>query len=346
MNNTLKYLMYRKNISFKSGTGQLIRMQAEHFRKNSLQWEVFCSSGRLKALFKLKSMPKKAKVINSNLITNKNHFIIDHDASLLNSDMTFIHNISDEMLCNAYFNQLNKSQCHIISNSKIASNILIKNNFNPNKISIVYPGYNDKKFNEKTKILNREKARKLLSFPDENKVIGFITSGDFKKRGLDRFIEICERLNNTHENLSFFIMGAKSLPKKYINHPLLKSSKLVYKKRNNKPEFWLSSIDIFLYPALFEEFGMVIPEAMALGIPILTTRNVGASEILPKEYDNWIANQYDEDFFIQKISTLINNKEEYTQLVKASLLAISYNSQNYAERVMSIINDISKREKP
>ncbi|MFM2477086.1 glycosyltransferase [Celerinatantimonas sp. MCCC 1A17872] len=38
-------------------------------------------------------------------------------------------------------------------------------------------------------------------------------------------------------------------------------------------------IDIFLYPARIEEFGLVVSEAMACGCAIITTEHVGANEL-------------------------------------------------------------------
>ena len=39
--------------------------------------------------------------------------------------------------------------------------------------------------------------------------------------------------------------------------------------------------DILIYPASFAGWGLVVPEAMAAGMPVITTRAVGASDLLP-----------------------------------------------------------------
>jgi glycosyltransferase involved in cell wall biosynthesis len=40
------------------------------------------------------------------------------------------------------------------------------------------------------------------------------------------------------------------------------------------------SSDIFLFPSLEDGFGYVVAEAMACGLPVITTKNTGASDLL------------------------------------------------------------------
>lgn len=42
--------------------------------------------------------------------------------------------------------------------------------------------------------------------------------------------------------------------------------------------------DVLVYPASFAGWGLVVPEAMAAGMPVITTRAVGASDVLDSKY--------------------------------------------------------------
>jgi len=46
--------------------------------------------------------------------------------------------------------------------------------------------------------------------------------------------------------------------------------------------------DLLLYPTLYDTFGMVIAEAMASGLPVITTSTAGASEMIEPEKDGFV----------------------------------------------------------
>ncbi len=41
------------------------------------------------------------------------------------------------------------------------------------------------------------------------------------------------------------------------------------------------ALDLYVHPALYEEFGQSVQEALACGVPVLTSSRVGAAELLP-----------------------------------------------------------------
>jgi UDP-glucose:(heptosyl)LPS alpha-1,3-glucosyltransferase len=50
-------------------------------------------------------------------------------------------------------------------------------------------------------------------------------------------------------------------------------------------EDYYAAADLLLQPTLYDSFGMVISEAMASGLPVITTRSAGASELIEPEED-------------------------------------------------------------
>jgi glycosyltransferase involved in cell wall biosynthesis len=318
-------------------------MQIEKLKNIGSKFSVYCQKGAFSLLLKNKVVAKKA-IINKNKlkIKNGNNFIIDHDNSLINADITFIHNIPVENESNtSYFNWLKKSSCTVISNSYFTKRKLLEQGFNKKNITVIYPGYNNNRFNLLTRESYRKEAREKLSLNNNTKLIGFITSGDFDKRGLSHFLKICEKISNI-ENVKYFIMGSKKLPSQFLDHPIIQSEKFIYKPKNPIPEYWLSAVDIFVYPANFEEFGMVIPEALSMGIPVITTRNVGASEILPNEYQEWLSDSIDIDWFVDRTVTLLNDDEKYNNLSLLSVNSLSYNHEDYAIRTIKFIRKIAE----
>src|SRR5690606_10719268 len=86
----------------------------------------------------------------------------------------------------------------------------------------------------------------------------------------------------------FLIAGGSRLPSSAAAHPLLASGRAVYRPKTRDPERWFAALDLFLYPARFEEYGLVVAEALACGLPVLTSRRVGAAECFPPVYERWL----------------------------------------------------------
>ena len=111
------------------------------------------------------------------------------------------------------------------------------------------------------------------------------------------------------------------LPNDAGRHTLFTSGKAAYRPKNHWPELWMAALDLFVYPARYEEFGMVVLEAAALGVPVVTSRRVGAAECLPPEYARWLSEAPDVDEFAARTLTLLRDTTVRTQLSVAGMRA-------------------------
>jgi glycosyltransferase involved in cell wall biosynthesis len=95
-----------------------------------------------------------------------------------------------------------------------------------------------------------------------------------------------------------------------------------------------------MYPARFEEFGMVIAEAQALGVPVLTSRRVGAAECLPEVYDQWLVDEPRADAFAAKALALLDDARVRAKLSQAALASIvRFDEQSYVRATVRTILD-------
>lgn len=57
---------------------------------------------------------------------------------------------------------------------------------------------------------------------------------------------------------------------------------------SREPQRWMAGADLMLFPTPFDTFGLVILEAMACGLPVVTTRRAGASELVSHGNTGWL----------------------------------------------------------
>ncbi len=81
---------------------------------------------------------------------------------------------------------------------------------------------------------------------------------------------------------------------------------------------FFAQLDIFVLPSLHEPFGIVLIEAMAAGMPTITTDSEGPSEIATHGADALIYPKGDADALAQALSTLLSNPGKAAELGAAA----------------------------
>lgn len=201
----------------------------------------------------------------------------------------------------------------LICNSRMMKNDLMERfNIPENKIDIIYPMYTSDKFYEGAG--DRDKTRNDLGYNCSDLVLGFITSGNFKKRNLSLVIEACAKID-----LPFKVLVAgKDKVEKYQQRikELGMEDKFKFVPSINEVENYFAACDVFVLPAHIEEFGLSIMEAMACGKAVVTTDKTGASELFEGESQDYILKDKTVDELSQKLATLIEDKELRDRLGK------------------------------
>jgi UDP-glucose:(heptosyl)LPS alpha-1,3-glucosyltransferase len=110
-------------------------------------------------------------------------------------------------------------------------------------------------------------------------VIGFM-GREWKRKGLPKVIEIWRELRKETPLIKLCLAGFDKVEKIGLEHHEKAHVEILgYVK--NKESFY-QKIDLLLHPAKLEAFGMIVPEALSLGIPVLSSKETGASSINPE----------------------------------------------------------------
>lgn len=100
-------------------------------------------------------------------------------------------------------------------------------------------------------------------------------------------------------------------------------------------------VDAFALPSLFEPFGNVVMEALASGVPVLSSAQSGASELLPEPMQRFVVQDpTDANEIAQKMNALLEAAGELRSLARAT--AEQYTWQRYADGLAAIISSLAK----
>ena len=176
-------------------------------------------------------------------------------------------------------NLFESGQCRrFIAISQMVKNDILKHYHCPQEnISVVYNGVDLTRFHPGNKNIHRENIRKELGIPKSFVLILFVGSG-FERKGLKSLLQATQYFRS--ENWRLLIMG-KGKWNKYLQFaPENLREQVIYKEPVPDIEKYYSAADIFALPSIYEPFGNANLEALASGLPVITTRHCGASDII------------------------------------------------------------------
>jgi glycosyltransferase involved in cell wall biosynthesis len=153
-------------------------------------------------------------------------------------------------------------------------------------VHVVYHGVNVERFRPRVRCELRSAARAELGFGESDAVV-LIVGNDWKKKGLPALIEAVSRCANPALRI---LAAGNDDPRACIElakqHNL--SGRLVFKPVRPDVEFYYAAADIYAGPSLEDAFALPPLEAMACGLPVITSRNAGVSELIEHEVDGFV----------------------------------------------------------
>jgi glycosyltransferase involved in cell wall biosynthesis len=125
------------------------------------------------------------------------------------------------------------------------------------------------------------------------------------RKGVPLLLEAWERLGLKDARL--LMAGSMSLDEKYL------SRRAGVEYLGALPRVRLLELmkgaDLFVFPSLAEGFGLVIGEAMAAGVPVLTTTNTGGPELISDGREGWCVPAHDVDALAERIEWAYQNRD-------------------------------------
>jgi glycosyltransferase involved in cell wall biosynthesis len=209
------------------------------------------------------------------------------------------------------------------------------------KIITLYPGIN-KKFKETS--ANKKELFRKYGIPLEYKYILYVGS-EAKHKNIKRLLQVISKLEKKHK-LFFIKIGnsgnihSRRNTNKVIKDLKIKNIKIIDKISEDDIIGFYNSVDLLLYPSLYEGFGLPPLEAMACGCPVITSNTsslpevVGDAGILVDPYDT-------EAIAIAVEKVLLNKKIREDMIEKGLKQAKKFSWENYCKELLLIFTNLN-----
>lgn len=148
-------------------------------------------------------------------------------------------------------------------------------------IEVIYNGIDTDTFNPGNRNKYSDEARKRFNIKSDEKVILFIGTG-FERKGLSFLIQAFAIIKDHHQDTKLLVVGRDNNVQKYIrlSNELHLSERVIFAGPQPDVKMSYAAADIFVFPTIYEPFGNVCLEAMASGLPVITSKTNGVSEIM------------------------------------------------------------------
>lgn len=167
--------------------------------------------------------------------------------------------------------------------------------------------------------ISEYKTRELV---DKNFIKKFIYLGRLETvKNMDLIINWIN--NNKEENFEFYFAGVGRLKKQIIDLSN-RDYRVKYLGRLTKQEIKekLNNYNFLVLPSKEELFGIVLIEALAAGVPCITSDTLGPNEVITDKYNGLVFNKYSYDDFDKKMSLALKmHFKEYKILHNNAILS-------------------------
>jgi len=152
-------------------------------------------------------------------------------------------------------------------------------NLPPEKTTTIYNGVDLDRFRPATDSSQRAVVRQKFVVPASARVVAFVGNG-FARKGLGFLIEAWPLVAG---GAFLLVVGSDRQTEKFVRraHALNVGARVVFTGPQPKVQEIFHAADAFAMPSLFEPFGNVVMEAMASGLPALTSAFSGVAEVIP-----------------------------------------------------------------
>jgi UDP-glucose:(heptosyl)LPS alpha-1,3-glucosyltransferase len=228
---------------------------------------------------------------------------------------------------------------NIIAISEMVKRDILKHYRLPEgKVKVVYNGVRLDRFNPNNKKIFRGEIRQQLRISDKEVMILFVGSG-FERKGLEYLIKSVQYMKQKNWRL---VLVGKGKWEKYLSFTSKENlGKITHLEPIDKIEKLYAAADFFILPSIYEPFGNANLEALASGLPVITSRFCGVAEIITHKKEGIILEEpSDSNSMAKAIDYLMDPKTRRIMSHSARILAEKFTEERNASSMLKIYQDL------
>lgn len=149
-------------------------------------------------------------------------------------------------------------------------------------VRLIYHGVDLETFQPCNRERYRDEVRAALGIGPTTCLALFV--GNLQK-GAAAAIRAIARVPGVHLLL---VSGSDATADRAAAHAANVADRVTFQPHSKQVERYFAAADVFVFPTVYEPYGMVISEAMAAALPVITPRGAGAAELIAHGVSGWL----------------------------------------------------------
>jgi UDP-glucose:(heptosyl)LPS alpha-1,3-glucosyltransferase len=171
-----------------------------------------------------------------------------------------------------------------------------------NKLHVIYSGVDTDRFHPRLKE-HRHNIRESLEIPNDHSLFLFVGSG-FERKGAAAVIRALAHLPDTAHGV---IVGEDKHRKRYeeLAKGLSLNKRVHFLGKQADVGPYYGAADAVVLPTLYDPFPNVILEAMACGLPVITSSKSGGAEFISQGENGYVCDALDIEAIVRSMQELM-----------------------------------------
>jgi UDP-glucose:(heptosyl)LPS alpha-1,3-glucosyltransferase len=224
----------------------------------------------------------------------------------------------------------------VIANSQmVADDIATRFSFPRDRIHLVPNGIDLDRFHPAVREKFRDTTRKQLGTPPSRPVVLFVGSG-FKRKGLDAAIAAVAANRNDAE---LWVIGDDRRPGSYTtiaHHAGLPGTRFRLIGPVPDPLPYYAAADVLILPSIYDPFPSTALEALACGLPVVTSESCGAREAAVRLDPALVRDAYDHEGLAVAVDRATELASKRATVDAARAIASAYSIDNMIDRTLAV----------
>lgn len=216
---------------------------------------------------------------------------------------------------------------------------LVSEYFLRNKVAVIPNGVDPRHFSTATRLALRFAARRRIGFEESDFVL-LLIGNDWRAKGLPTILEAVVALRDLPVRL--IVVGSDAAaPFRARAKNLGVLDRCVWERPRADALDFYAAADLYVSPSLEDSFGLPVAEAMACGLPVISSSRAGVAECLENGINGFVlSNPRDSQSLAEVIRRLHNDGDFRERLGEAAARTIAtYTWDRHAAGVFSLLKE-------